>query len=92
LEIFQKKLLKQLLSLPQNAPDSAIYLLTGFLPVEVQIHKKELQLFRLLEIAGLLKSNMRIASVTLGISSLFICRLCLILSDCFRWDKQLCCM
>ena len=45
LEIFQKKLLKQLLSLPQNAPDSAIYLLTGFLPVEAQIHKKELQLF-----------------------------------------------
>jgi len=45
LEIFQKKLLKQLLSLPQNAPDSAIYLLTGFLPVEAQIHKKALQLF-----------------------------------------------
>jgi hypothetical protein len=45
LEIFQNKLLKQLLSLPQNAPDSAIYLLIGFLPVEVQIHKKALQLF-----------------------------------------------
>ena len=45
LEIFQKKLLKQLLSLPQNAPDSAIYLLTGFFPVEAQIHKKALQLF-----------------------------------------------
>jgi hypothetical protein len=45
----QKKLLKQLiielLSLPQNAPDSAIYLLTGFLPVEAQIHIKALQLF-----------------------------------------------
>jgi hypothetical protein len=41
----RKKLLKQLLSLPQNAPDSAIYLLTGFLPVEAQILKKELQLF-----------------------------------------------
>jgi hypothetical protein len=50
LEIFQKKLLKQLLSLPQNAPDSAIYLLTGFLPVEAQIHKKALQLSLTLQI------------------------------------------
>ena len=50
LEIFQKKLLKQLLSLPQNAPDSAIYLLTEFLPVEAQIHKKALQLSLTLQI------------------------------------------
>jgi hypothetical protein len=31
-----------------------------------------------------------VASVTLGISSLFICRLCLILSDCFCWENLTC--
>lgn len=45
LELFQKKLLKQVLSLPQNTSDSAIYLLTGFLPIEAQIHKKALLYF-----------------------------------------------
>lgn len=40
LERLQKKLLKQVLSLPQNTPDCAVYLLTGFLPIEPQLHKK----------------------------------------------------
>ena len=45
LEIFQKKLLKRLLSVPINTPDSAVYILSGFLPVEAQIHKKALVFF-----------------------------------------------
>ena len=42
LELFQKNLLKQLLSLPQTVADPAPYLLTGFLPVEAQLHIKAL--------------------------------------------------
>ena len=38
LERYQKKLLKQLLSLPQNTPDPVVYLLSGTLPVEAQLH------------------------------------------------------
>ena len=45
LERFQKKLMKQVLSLPQNTPDCAVYLLTGFLPIELQLHKKALVFF-----------------------------------------------
>ena len=47
LERFQKKLLKQVLSLPQNTPVYAVYLLTGFLPVELQLHKKALVFFNI---------------------------------------------
>ena len=46
LEIFQKKLLKRLLSVPINTPDSAVYILSGFLPGEAQIHKKALIFFK----------------------------------------------
>ena len=45
MEMYQRKLLKQVLSLPQNTPDCAIYLLTGFLPIEIQIEKKALILY-----------------------------------------------
>ena len=39
LERYQKKLLKQLLSLPPNTPDPAVYLLSRTLPVEpAQLH------------------------------------------------------
>ncbi|CAG2212967.1 unnamed protein product [Mytilus edulis] len=41
LEKFQKKMLKQLMSLPTNTPDPAINILTGILPVDAQIHLKE---------------------------------------------------
>ena len=41
LEKFQKKILKQLLSVPPNTPDPAIYILSGILPIEAQIHKKK---------------------------------------------------
>jgi hypothetical protein len=32
LEVFQKNILKQILSLPTNAPDPAIYIISGLLP------------------------------------------------------------
>ena len=46
LEVYQKQLLKQILSLPENTADSAVYILSGFLPVEAQIHKRALTFFR----------------------------------------------
>lgn len=45
LEKFQKKMIKQLLSISSNTPDPAIYILTGLLPIEAQIHVKALTLF-----------------------------------------------
>ena len=45
LELFQKRILKQTCQLPCNASDAGLYILTGFLPVEAQIHKKALTLF-----------------------------------------------
>ena len=32
LEVYQKKMLKQILSLPTNTPDAAVYMVIGFLP------------------------------------------------------------
>ena len=45
LEMFQKRIIKQLLSLPTRCPDPAIYILTGILPIEAQIHLKALVFF-----------------------------------------------
>jgi len=42
LETFQKKLLKELLQLPNNTANPAIYVITGLLPIEAQIHVKAL--------------------------------------------------
>ena len=44
LEIFLKKknMLKQILSLPQNTPDTVPYILSGLIPVEGQLHIKAL--------------------------------------------------
>ena len=41
LELYQKKLVKQILSVPTNTSDAAVYILSGLLPVEAQIHKRE---------------------------------------------------
>jgi hypothetical protein len=38
LDKFQRKMIEQLLSISSNTPDPAIYILTGFLPIEAQIH------------------------------------------------------
>ena len=45
LETYQKKLLKQIISVPTNTVDLAVYILTGLLPVETQLDKKVLILF-----------------------------------------------
>lgn len=42
LEQFQKKIIKQILPVPQNTPDPAVYVLSGFLPTEAQIEMKAL--------------------------------------------------
>jgi hypothetical protein len=43
--MYFKKLLKQLLSLPNNIADISIYILSGLLPIEAEIHLKALSLF-----------------------------------------------
>jgi hypothetical protein len=45
LELFQKRILKQILSLPMSCPDPAVYILTGILPIQAQIHIKALTFF-----------------------------------------------
>jgi hypothetical protein len=45
LELFQKRMLKQLLSLPTRTADAAVYVLSRILPVEAQIHIRTLGLF-----------------------------------------------
>jgi hypothetical protein len=45
LELFQKRILKQILSLPMSCPDPVVYILTGILPIETQIHIKALTFF-----------------------------------------------
>lgn len=45
LDKFQKKMIKQLLSISSNTPDPAIYILTGLLPIEAQIHIRALTFF-----------------------------------------------
>ena len=40
LELFQKRILKQILSLPMSCPNPAVYILIGILPIEAQIHIK----------------------------------------------------
>ena len=44
IENFQKKMLKQILSLPPNVADIAVYILTGVLPIEPHIHIRALSL------------------------------------------------
>jgi hypothetical protein len=45
LEQFQKSILKRILSLPKNAPDPVLYIISGILPTEAQIDIKCLTLF-----------------------------------------------
>ena len=42
LEKFHKRMVKQILSLPQNAPDIVPYIISGLIPIEGQIHIKVL--------------------------------------------------
>ena len=45
LETQYRKIIKQILSIPSNTADSAIYMLSGTIPMEGVIHKKMLSLF-----------------------------------------------
>ena len=45
LEVQQKKILKQVLSLSTNDADPAVYIISGALPAEAMIHKRILLLF-----------------------------------------------
>ena len=45
LEVQQKKILKQVLSLSTNVADPAVYIISGALPAEAMIHKRILLLF-----------------------------------------------
>jgi hypothetical protein len=42
---YYKKLLKQLLSLTINVADPAVYMISGLLPLEAEIHTKDLTMF-----------------------------------------------
>ena len=42
LEKFHKRMVKRILSLPQNAPDIVPYIISGLIPIEGQIHIKVL--------------------------------------------------
>ena len=44
-ELYQKKLVKQILSVPTNTHNAAVYILSGFLPNEAQLDKKILTFF-----------------------------------------------
>ena len=45
LEQFQKQLLKRILSVPQNTPDTAVYILSGLIPIQEQVQWKAFTLF-----------------------------------------------
>ena len=56
LELFQKKILKQMLSLPPNTNDKAIYMLSEVLPVKAQILRRYVTIFVTKDLT-LLRSN-----------------------------------
>jgi hypothetical protein len=43
--VFSQKLLKQLLSLTINVADPAVYMISGLLPLEAEIHTKVFTMF-----------------------------------------------
>ena len=45
LEIFYRKILKQILSIPTNTADPAVYILAGAIPIENRIHKLALGMY-----------------------------------------------
>ena len=47
LEIFYRKILKQILSTPTNTADPAVYILAGAIPIESRIHKLALGMNRM---------------------------------------------
>ena len=45
LEIFYRKILKQILSIPTNTADPAVYIMAGAIPIESRIHKLALGMY-----------------------------------------------
>jgi hypothetical protein len=45
LEIFYRKILKQILSIPTNTADPAVYILAGVIPIESRVHKLALGMY-----------------------------------------------
>ena len=45
LDKFMKRTLKQIMSLPVNTPEPVVYVLSGILPMEAQIHIKTLTMY-----------------------------------------------
>lgn len=70
LERFHKKMLKQILSLPSNTSGSAVYILSGFMPVEAVIHKKILTLFNNVCLQSESSVEKRLARRQLSVKSL----------------------
>ena len=46
LELYQRKVLRQILHLPERVASCAIYILSGQLPLEADLHKRRLSLYR----------------------------------------------
>lgn len=69
LHLYFKKLVKQLLSLPRNVADPAIYILSGLMPIEAQIHVKALTLFGNISRAPKTSTEWRIAERQLQVKS-----------------------
>ncbi|CAC5401533.1 unnamed protein product [Mytilus coruscus] len=65
-----KKIIKQILSLPVNVADPAIYIISGLLPAEAIIHKKALILFGSICRADCTATEWKIAERQLGIKTL----------------------
>ena len=45
LELYQRKVLRQILNLPERVASCAIYILSGQLPLEADLHKRRLSLY-----------------------------------------------
>jgi hypothetical protein len=43
--MFYRKILKQILSIPTNTADPAVYILAGAIPIESRIHKLALDMY-----------------------------------------------
>ncbi|CAC5418489.1 unnamed protein product [Mytilus coruscus] len=61
-----KRIIKQIISLPVNVADPAIYVISGLLPAEAVIHKKALILFGSIWRAGYTSTEWKIAERQLG--------------------------
>ena len=69
LNLYHKKLLKQLLSLSTNTADPTIYILSGMIPIEAELHIKILTLFGTISRSEKTSNEWRIAERQLKLKS-----------------------